>query len=359
MKEKRSRFLFFRTKYPDLHQIPGKVTYVGQKEIDTTVEITQYSAENYTYSQVDDIASLSTFAQSENTSWISVKGLNNTAVIKQLGESFHIHPLTLESVVNTQQRPKIEENENYIFLSLKIPYYGENNKFNTEHFGLILRDKLIISFQEVDTPVFDNLKSRIELAKGRIREGGADYLMFSILDAIVDDYYIVVDNIAGKAESLENELFGENPDADITEDIQELKYEIMRIKRAVQPLKEMIKQLEKTEHKFIEKRVRKYLKNLGGHILEVSENVDVYREIIWSLMEIYLATINNKMNEVMKVLTIMASIFIPLTFIAGVYGMNFVYMPELEYKYAYFVVLGFMLLILLFMLWYFRRKRWL
>lgn len=358
MKNKPSRLFKKRRNQPGLHQIPGSLAYVGQKTLDTSVDTIQYSPDNFAQLSSDNIKTISRQASPGLITWHNIIGLNDTAAIKEVGDLFTIHPLILESLVNTGHRPKLEEYESSIFLTLKMLYYDEKRELISEHFGLILIKNAVLTFQEIETGLFDNLKKRIELSKGRVRNAEADYLAFSIVDAIVDDYFMVAESIAEKAEMLEDELFRENPDQDIAEEIQKLKHEIMQIKKSVQPLKEMIRQLEKTDHPLITKPTRKYFRNLNSHIAQVNESIDIYREIIWSLMEIYLATINNKMNEVMKMLTIMASIFIPLTFVAGVYGMNFTYMPELEWKYAYFAVLVLMLGITMGMLWYFRRKRW-
>jgi magnesium transporter len=223
----------------------------------------------------------------------------------------------------------------------------------------VLGDDYVLTFQEADGDVFDGLRERLENSKGRIRNAGADYLMFAILDAVIDNYFSVIEVMSEKIELLEDQLFEDEVEDDITKDIQELKKEILKIRRAVFPLREVINRLEKTETPLIEERTNNYIRDLYDHIIQVSESVDIYREMIWGLMDMYMTTISNKMNEVMKVLTIMASIFIPLTFMAGIYGMNFEYIPELHFKYGYFVLWGAMILVFVGMLIYFKRKKWL
>lgn len=348
-----------RKKYNSLHQLPGEVTYVGKKETVSSLEIIDYNKENYQRYESEKLEDAYRFKETEHITWINVNGLNNTKQIEKLGKYYNLHPLIVEDIVNTEQRPKIEEHENYMFLVLKMLYYDEKGEFTKEHISLILEKNHVLTFQEAKEDVFDGVRDRIATSKGIIRSVGADYLMYSILDAIIDNYFVIIEEIGEKIQLLEDELFLKNPRESIVEEIQALKRKILRVRKAVLPLREVIKQLEKSEHPFIEKKTKNYLRDLNDHIIQVCESVEIYREMTWGLMDMYMTTISNKMNEVMKVLTIMASIFIPLTFIVGVYGMNFDYMPELDEHYAYFVVWGVMILVILGMVWYFKRKKWL
>jgi magnesium transporter len=235
----------------------------------------------------------------------------------------------------------------------------DNEQLTNEHISMVMGKDYVLTFQEAEGDVFSDLRERLEHGKGRIRGAGSDYLMFAILDAVVDNYFTVVEFLSNKVELLEDKLFDNKEDPNITEEIQELKKEILKIRKAVVPLREVINRLEKIESPLIEGRTNKYIRDLYDHIIQVNESVEIYREMIWGLMDMYMTTISNKMNEVMKVLTIMASIFIPLTFLAGIYGMNFDNMPELHYKYSYFYLLGVMVLVFLGMIWYFKRKKWL
>jgi len=229
-----------------------------------------------------------------------------------------------------------------------------------EHLSMVVGDDFVLTFQEADGDVFDGLRERITTNKGRVRSLSADYLMYCILDAVVDHYLTVVEAFGDKIEDLEDDIFNNNSDiSDIPNNIQTLKREVLKIRRSVFPLREVINRLDKLECPLIEEKTSSYLRDLYDHIVNVNESIDLYREMIWSLMDMYMSIISNKMNEVMKVLTIIATIFIPLTFIAGIYGMNFDNMPELHYKHGYYVLWGVMVVIFIFMLFYFKRKKWL
>lgn len=347
-----------KRKHNSLHQYPGEVTYVGEKESVSSLEIIDYSKENHRQYGSEKLEDAYPFKESKQIKWININGLNNTHEIEKLGKHFGLHPLVVEDIVNTQQRPKIEEHKNYLFLVLKMLYHDAEDEFTKEHISVVLGENYVLTFQEAKDDVFDGLRHRISTSKGRIRNLGSDYLMYSILDAIIDNYFIIIENIGDRIQELEDELFLKNPRESIAVEIQELKRKILKIRKAVLPLREVIKQLENSKHPFIEEKTRNYLRDLQDHVIQNCENIEIYREMTWGLMDMYMTTISNKMNEVMKVLTIMASIFIPLTFIAGVYGMNFDYMPELDEHYAYFVVWGVMILVFLGMLWYFKRKKW-
>jgi magnesium transporter len=349
-----------------LNQVPGTVTYIGRKEsTETKLEVIDYNKETferYTSSNPEDAFN---FENEAKITWINIDGLSNTREIEKVGKYYELHPLILEDIVNTNQRPKVDEFDDYIFLVVKMLYFpkdatGKNNgSLINEHISMVVGKDYVLTFQEADGDVFEGIRDRLAKAKGRIRNHGTDYLLFSLLDAIIDQYFEVIDNIGDKIETLEEELFQVQPSDDITIEIQELKRTILRIRRAVFPLREVLSRLEKFDSPLIEHKTRNYFRDLYDHIIQVSENIDIYREMTWGLMDMYMTTISNKMNEVMKVLTIIATIFIPLTFIAGVYGMNFNFMPELQWEYSYFVLLGVMLVIFLIMLYYFRKKRWL
>ena len=238
-------------------------------------------------------------------------------------------------------------------------YYDANEKIVSEQVSFVLGKNYVLSFQESEGDVFDSVRNRIRQAKGRVRTLQTDYLLYVLIDAIVDHYFSVIEILGDKIEDFETAIFSGDVDDDISQKIQNLKREILRVRRAIFPLREVISRIEKNENKLIQKKTITYYRDIYDHLIQVSENIDIYREMIWSLMDMYMTTISNKMNEVMKVLTIMASIFIPLTFIAGIYGMNFEYIPELQYKYSYFILWGIMIVLFIGMLYYFRKKKWL
>ncbi|MBK5214118.1 MAG: magnesium/cobalt transporter CorA [Flavobacteriaceae bacterium] len=339
---------------------PGTVTYTGGKTTTKTqLDIIDYSKEHYERFETHNIEDAFKYEDSTHITWINVNGLSNTADIVTLGNHFELHPLIQEDIVSTNQRPKIDEYEDYLFIVFKMLHYDENEQLTNEHVSMVMGKDYLVTFQESEGDVFGDLRERLEHGKGRIRGAGADYLMFAILDAVVDNYFTVVEFLSNKVEMLEDKLFDDKEDPNIIQEIQELKKEILKIRKAVLPLREVINRLEKIEIPLIEERTNKYIRDLYDHIIQVNESVEIYREMIWGLMDMYMTTISNKMNEVMKVLTIMASIFIPLTFMAGIYGMNFDHMPELHFKYSYYYLLGVMVLVFLGMILYFKRKKWL
>ena len=358
---KRTRYLSKRPKSNQaLHQAPGTVTYVGRKEqVETLLEVIDYNADNYERFTSKNPEDAFQFEEEDRTTWINIDGLSNTKEIEKIGKYYDLHPLIIEDIVNTNQRPKIDEYKDYFFIVAKMLYFREDGRLENEHISMVLGRNYVLTFQEAGGDVFNGVRERLSQAKGRIRSRGADYLVFALLDAIVDHYFIVVDDMSDKIEAMEERLFDAQPKDDTILEIQELKRTMLRIRRAVNPLREVVSRIEKVDHDLIQVQTLNYIRDLYDHMLQVSENIEIYREMTWGLMDMYMTTISNKMNEVMKVLTIMASIFIPLTFLAGIYGMNFEFMPELEYRYSYPVLLIAMFFLIIGMLFYFRRKRWL
>jgi magnesium transporter len=357
---KRKRYLSRRPKSTKaLNQAPGTVTYVGRKEnTETVLEVIDYNAESFERHSNQTPEAAFKFEEETKTTWININGLSKTKEIEKLGKYFELHPLIIEDIVNTNQRPKIDEYQDYFFIVAKMLYYKDDGELENEHISIVLGKDYVLTFQEAGGDVFDGVRDRLSAAKGRIRSRGADYLMYALLDAIVDHYFVVVEEMSDKIETMEEQLLSAQPSDEITFEIQELKRTMLRIRRAVFPLREVVSRLEKVNSDLIQEQTVNYIKDLFDHIIQVSENIDIYREMSWGLMDMYMTTINNKMNEVMKVLTIMASIFIPLTFIAGIYGMNFEYMPELQWKYSYFVLWGIMFLLFLLMIFFFKKKKW-
>jgi magnesium transporter len=340
---------------------PGTMSYRGKKQVESTsVEILNYTKDTCNSFQSKNVEDAFHFKGNNQVTWINVNGLNNIEEIEKLGVHYNLHPLTLEDIVNTNHRPKLDEFDNYLFIILKMLHFKDDETLVYEHLSMVVGDDYVLTFQEADGDVFDGLRERIISGKGRIRSLSADYLMYCILDAVVDNYLTVIEAFGDKIEDLEDDIFNNNSDiSDIPNSIQILKREVLKIRRSVFPLREVINRLDKLENPIIEEKTSSYLRDLYDHIVNVNESIDLYREMIWSLMDMYMSIISNKMNEVMKVLTIIATIFIPLTFIAGIYGMNFDNIPELHYKYSYFILWVVMIVIFIFMLFYFKRKKWL
>ena len=340
---------------------PGTMAYKGKKtSLKTVIDIINYSNQTFTKLDCNDVEDGFHFEGNEQVTWININGLNNIEDIEKLGTHYKLHPLTLEDIVNTSQRPKLEEFENYFFVVFKMLYFKDDDDLQYEHLSMVVGSDYVLTFQESDGDVFDDLRERIKAAKGRIRSQGADYLMYAILDAIVDNYFTVIEVIGDKIEDLEASIFESQTDNSTTPgQIQQLKQEVLKIRRSIFPLREVINRLEKSDNSIINEKSVSYIRDLYDHIIQVNEAIDLYREMVWSLMDMYMTIISNKMNEVMKVLTIIATIFIPLTFIAGVYGMNFDHMPELHYKYGYYVVWAVMIILFIGMMFYFKKKKWL
>jgi magnesium transporter len=343
-----------------LGQIPGSVIYTGKKDKQKLfIESFDYNKGQCTEKTLNTVQESFEYKLTDSITWINLNGLNHVGEIEKLGEHYDLHPLVLEDIVNISQRPKIDEYDNYLFVVLKMLYYDANEKIVSEQVSFVLGKNYVLSFQESEGDVFNSVRNRIRHAKGRVRSMQADYLLYVLIDAVVDHYFSVIETLGDKIEDFETAIFSGEVDDDISQKIQNLKREILRVRRGIFPLREVINRIEKNENKLIHKKTITYYRDVYDHLIQVSENIDIYREMIWSLMDMYMTTISNKMNEVMKVLTIMASIFIPLTFIAGIYGMNFEYIPELQYKYSYFILWGVMIVLFIGMLIYFKRRKWL
>ena len=341
-------------------QVPGTLIYTGQKsDKDFHVECFDYTKDHIEESILLNIEDAVTYKETDSVTWINVDGLKHTDKIEAIGKQYDLHPLVLEDIVNTSQRPKIDEYDDYLFVVLKMLYYDEEENIAIEQVSIVLGKNYVLTFQESEGDVFGSIRERLRLGNGRIRGLKSDYLMYAIMDAIVDNYFSIIETLGNKIEDLETELFSGNAREDINIEVQQLKREILKVRRAIFPLREIINRIEKGDHPFIYKRTITFYRDIYDHLIQVSENIDIYREMIWSLMDMYMTTISNKMNEVMKVLTIIATIFIPLTFIAGIYGMNFENIPELHYKYGYHVLWGIMIVLFMAMLYYFKRKKWL
>jgi magnesium transporter len=345
---------------PIQNQIPGKITYVGEETTEETViNVISYNEEKVIYHNNCSVRKVVELVNqdSEFKHWINFVGVHNVEKLAELGTSLDIHPLILEDIANTKQRPKLDEFEDYVFLALKMIFHNNAGLLIKNHFGIVFNTSYIISFQQSQDSIFNSIRERIHNKVGRIRMRGTDYLFYALIDAVVDNYYNVTETIEEKTENLEDRILTDAHNASTTE-IQLLKREILSLRKAVFPAKELIRKLQISKHELYDKSTKAYIADLYDHILQVTENIDIYREIVWGLMDMYMSSLSNKMNEVMKVLTIMSTIFIPLTFIAGIYGMNFEYMPELGFESAYFYVLGLMLILTLGLIYYFRKKKW-
>jgi magnesium transporter len=339
---------------------PGTLVYTGEQQIEP-VRITgiDYDDQHVQEKQVASTEECFPFRETPTVTWINVDGLHDVSVIEKLGKAFDLHPLLLEDILSTAQRPKFEDYEKHLFVVLRMLHFGDDlPTIETEQVSLILGPNFVLSFQERVGDVFDIVRDRIRNGKGRVRRFGADYLAYSLLDAIVDSYFAVLEKVGEKIEDLEEELVSDPNQATLRR-IHGLKREMINLRRSIWPLRELVNGLHRSESTLITKSTSIYLRDVYDHTIHLIDTIESYRDMISGMLDIYLSSVSNRMNAVMKVLTIIATLFIPLTFIAGVYGMNFEHMPELRWRYGYAAIWAVMIVVASIMLVYFRRKRWL
>ncbi len=338
---------------------PGSLVFTGRKKTEALhVSIIDYSPDHFNDTESKDITSCFSFRETAATSWITVTGLHETEKIDALSKHFGIHPLISEDILNIHQRPKVEFFDDYLFITLKIlDFETDTRHIGIDQVSLILGNGYVIQFQEAHESMFEPLKTRIRESKGRIRKMNSDYLLYCILDIIVDHYFLNLEKISDHIEQIEEQLMTD-PSTQTLNEIYRLKREVLFLRKSVWPLRESVNRLEKTESPLIGEKIVPYLRDLYDHTIQVIDSVETSRDLLSGMLDLYLSSVSNKMNQVMKMLTIIATIFIPLTFVVGIYGMNFENMPELGWHYAYFVVLGLMFAIAVGMLFWFRRKGW-
>jgi magnesium transporter len=339
---------------------PGTLVHIGERKTETVaITIMNYDQETFQERRVQTVEECLSRKETPAVTWINIDGLHEVSVIEKIGNHFGIHPLIQEDILHTGQRPKMEDSDAYILVILKmLRYDDEASTVRTEQISIILGPNFVISFQEAPGDVFNPLRERIRNGKGRIRRMGADYLAYTLLDSIVDYYFILLEKCGERVEALETEL-SRNPQPQTLQDIHNLKQEIIFLRKSVWPLREVISGLERVESPLVSDDISPYLRDLYDHTIQVIDSVETYQDILSGMIDLYLSSVSNKMNEVMKVLTIFASIFIPLTFIAGIYGMNFEFMPELKIRWAYPALWGLMIVVAVGLLVFFRKKRWL
>jgi len=339
---------------------PGTLIHIGERKTEKTrITIIDYDETQFEEKQAKRIEECFPFKDKPTVTWINIDGIHQVEIIEKLGSHFGLHPLLLEDILNTEQRPKMEDFGDYIFVVLKMLYYGEHEaEIEAEQVSLILGSNFVISLQESEGDVFDPIRERIRKGKGRIRKAGADYLAYALLDAIVDNCFLILEKGGERIEDTEQQL-ATNPTPETLQLIRKLKKGMIFLRKAIWPLREVVSGLERCESVLIHESTGAYLRDVYDHTIQVIDTVESFRDMVSGMLDIYLSSISNKMNEVMKVLTIFAVIFIPLTFVAGIYGMNFQFMPELGWHWGYPMILIVMASIAAGMLGYFRRKRWL
>jgi magnesium transporter len=339
---------------------PGTLVHIGEKKTqESKITIMDYDDAHFQEKGIKAIEECFLFKDIPTVTWINIDGLHQVEIIEKLGECYGLHPLVLEDILNTDQRPKMEDYGEYLYIVLRMLNYNDkSSEIESEQVSLILGSNFVISFQETEGDVFNPIRERIRNGKGRIRKMGADYLTYALLDAIVDNYFIILEKLGEKIEFLEEELVT-RPTSETLQTIHYLKREMIFLRKAVWPLREVISGLERGEPPLVKGTTRIYLRDVYDHTIQVIDTIETFRDMVSGMLDIYLSSVSNRLNVVMKVLTIIATIFMPLTFIAGIYGMNFKYMPELEWRWGYPVIWFVLAFIGGSMLIYFKRKKWL
>lgn len=353
-------FNFRKRAAKELGLPPGTPVYVGErKDEKVRISVLDYDELKCDEKEVKEIEECYLFKDTSTVTWINIDGIHQVDLIEKIGRHFGLHPLIQVDIVNTEQRPKIEDFGSYIYVVLKMIYHDKNEDENKiEQVSLILGENFVISFQEKEGDIFNHVRERIRSGKGRIRKMKADYLAYVLLDAVVDNYFFVLEKTGEKIEELEDKVVSE-PRPGTLQEIHKLKRGMIFLRRSVWPLREVISILERGESSLIQETSRIYLRDVYDHTIQVIDSVETFRDMLSGMHDTYLSSISNRMNEIMKVLTIIATIFIPLTFIAGIYGMNFRFMPELDWRWGYFAVWIVMIAVVVLMVFFFKRKKWL
>lgn len=337
---------------------PGSLIYLGpNKDVAIQIDVIEYNQEFINEYTLTDFSEFD-LKKEEAITWVNITGLHNIKLVAELGKIADIHSLTQEDILNVNQRPKIDIFRSYVYIAFQeLKFDDENQSVESEQISLILGKNYVLTFLEKPSDIFETLKQRLRNKTGKTRRNGSDYLTYGILDIIVDQYYDVIEKIGERIESFEEILMVKPHKMEIQE-IYSLKRELLDLRRAVWPIREIVAKLDKNEVELISEKTSLYLRDLYDHTIQIIETAEIYRDLTSGLADLYLSSTSNKLNEIIKVLTILSSIFIPLTFIAGVYGMNFKNMPELQTTYGYYVCLVLMLMTAIGMLIYFRVRKW-
>jgi magnesium transporter len=336
---------------------PGTLAYTGQKKIDkVTINVHDYGVGHLDIKTIEKVSECKPYVDTSNPTWVQVRGLHDIEKLKELWDEFNFHPLIQEDILNTRQRPKVEDYGDQIFVVLKMLYI-EDGQLQQEQVSLVFSDKFIFSFQESERKIFSPIKERLELDNTRMRKGNSDYMAYALMDVIIDYYFEALEEVNTKIEDIEDVLWSDS-DNDTLADIHHSRRMLIQFRKSVWPLRDSVNSLLRNESPIVHDETKLFIRDTYDHIVQIVDNLDNNRELISGLHDMYMTNISNKMNEVMKVLTIIATIFIPLTFIAGIYGMNFSYMPELQWEWSYPVVWGIMIITTIGMIIYFKRKNW-
>ena len=339
---------------------PGTLVHIGERKAEEVrIRILDYDEVQFEEKEAKTVEECFPFKEKPTVTWINIDGIHQVDIIEKLGNHFGLHPLLLEDILNTEQRPKMEDFDNYLFVVLKmLTYDDKSHEIQAEQVSIVVGFNFVISFQEQRGDVFDQIRERIRKNKGRIRKAKADYLAYALIDSVVDSYFLILEKLGEQIEDVEEELV-KDPAPTTMEIIHGLKKEMIFLRKSIWPLRELVNGLQRGDSPLIHKTTYVYLRDVYDHTIQVIDTVESFRDMVSGMLDVYLSSVSNKMNEVMKVLTIFAVIFIPLTFIAGIYGMNFEFMPELKWRMGYFLALIVMASIAGIMLFRFKKKGWL
>ena len=339
---------------------PGSLVFIGNQKMENIrIRVIDFDDAKLEEQELKDIQQSAKYKETNTVTWINLDGLHDIDTINKLGKAFELHPLLLEDILNTGQRPKMEEFDNCLFIILKMLRYDDEKQIIIgEQLSMVAGHTFLITFQERVGDVFEPVRDRIRKQKGRIRAAGIDYLAYALIDTVVDNYIYLISRLGEKIEDIEVGIL-EDTSTKTLGQINNYKRELSYIRKSIRPTRDFISRLNRLESEFIQEETKPFLNDLLDLISQASEAIDLYTEMLSDQLNIYNSNVSNKMNDVMKVLTIFAAIFIPLTFIAGIYGTNFEYLPELHFKYSYFIFWGILITITTGMLIFFKRKGWL
>ncbi|MBL7070175.1 MAG: magnesium/cobalt transporter CorA [Candidatus Omnitrophica bacterium] len=337
---------------------PGTLVSTTDRTGEVKVTIIDYNESVFLEKQVRGVDECFELRDKPTVTWINVDGLNSIDIVAKLGSCYQLHPLVLEDILSIDQRPKLEIFENYVSVVLKMLSYNEKNSgLESEQVSLIFGKNFLISFQEKEGDVFDLIRDRLRNAKGRIRKSGSDYLTYALIDAIIDNYFSILEKFGERIAHIEEELV-KDPSPKTVQTINGLKRELIFLRKSVWPLREVISGLTRGDTTLVKKETVLYLRDIYDHTIQVIDTIETSRDMVSGMLDIYLTNASNRMNEIMKILTVIATIFIPLTFITGIYGMNFKNMPELSWQWGYLTIVGLMFVMATTMLIYFKKKNW-
>jgi len=338
---------------------PGELVHIGEKKVEhVKLDLIEYDEKNFIEIKDTTIEKCLESKIKPNISWINIVGIHDPKIIENLGNAFDVHALHQANIMNTELRPSIDIHENYIFLMLKMPHFDDQTgKIELEQISFIISKNHLLTFQEIEGDFFEQIRKRLRENVGKLRTAKTDYLGYALLDAVIDSYFLILEKISDISENLEDELML-NPTTNTLHSLQILKRQMVLLRKSIWPAREVIDNLQRASTPLICEETKTYLHDVYNHVIQVIDTTEGIRDVVGSLLETYLSSVSNKMNEVMKTLTVIASIFIPITFIASVYGTNFEYIPELQWHGSYFVMIGGMVIIVIMMLTWFKKKKW-